>query len=304
MAIRVATFNTSHRILAETIRTQAHLSQLQIQQATNKVSTDYGGLGSSAGQLLNLEVSKARAQSYADAASLSGNRVQVMYSTCGALVDVLTSLRAKISQASGSLDSVGAKAIQEEAANLLKEAVMLMNKRDAGRYVFSGEAVDTVPVDDTKLPAVEPVPISTSTAYYDGGNTPPAVRLSSEEVLTYGYLASDPAFQKTLHVLNLVATVDISSDKTAAAEANSAVLDAIGEMTNVQTMLSLHAQTLERSRQQWLDSVDTADAMASEVGEVDIAQVQASLSTYTAQLQASFSAIAKISNLKLVDYIR
>lgn len=304
MAIRVATFNTSSRILAESMRTQARLSELQLQEATGKISTDYGGLGSASGQLLNLEVSKARAQSYADAASLNGDRVQVMYSTCDSLVDVLSSLRSKISLASGSLDSVGAAAVQEEAKYLLQQAVALMNTQFAGRYVFSGDAVDTVPVDATKLPATETVPISTDTTYYNGGSTPAAVRLSSEEVLTYGYLANDPAFSKALHVLNLVATVDISADSTAAAAANSAVLDALDGITNVQTMLSLHAQTLERVEQDRLDYVDYADAMASSVSEVDIAEVQASLATYTAQLQASFSAIAKISSLKLVDYVR
>jgi flagellar hook-associated protein 3 FlgL len=230
--------------------------------------------------------------------------VQVLYSTCDSLIDVLTSLRSKISQASGSLDTVGAQAIQEVARNLLKDAISLMNAQYAGRYLFAGDAIDTLPVSEALLPAVEPVPISTDTAYYNGGDTRTAVRLSSEEVLTYGYLASDTPFSKALHVLNLVATNDISSDDAAAAEANRAVLDAIGEVTNVQTMLSLHAQALERAQQDRLDYVDYADAMASSVGEVDIAEVQASMSTYTAQLQASFSAIAKIANLKLVDYVR
>jgi flagellar hook-associated protein 3 FlgL len=304
MAIRVATFNSSSRVLAETMRTQARLNKLQLQEATGKISTDYGGLGSTAGRLLNLEVTKARAQSYADAASLSNGRVEVMYDTCGSLVDVLTALRAKISQASGSLDTSGAKAISSQAKNLLAEAVSLMNTQFEGRYLFAGDAVDVRPVDESQLPATEPVPIGTSTAYYQGGDTKATVRLSSEETLQYGYLASDTAFSKTLHVLNLVATVDITSDTTAASEASDAVLDAIAEMTNVQTMLSLHSQTLERVQQDRLDYVDYAKEMASTVGEVDIAQVQATLSSYTAQLQASFSAIAKIAGLSLVSYVR
>lgn len=304
MAIRVATFNTSSRILTETMRTQARLSQLQLQEATGKISTDYGGLGTSAGRLLNLEVTKSRAQSFASAASLSHGRVEVMYDTCGTLIDVLTDLRAKILQASDLLDTVGAQAIQDVAKNLLGQAVSLMNTQYEGRYMFSGDAVDTRPVDPSKLAATEPVPIATDTAYYDGGDTRASVRLSNEEVLSYGYLASDPAFRKALHVLNLVATVDISTNKPAATEANNAVLDAIGQLTNVQSMLSLHSQALERAQQDRLDYVDYAETMSSEVGEVDIAQVQASLSTYTAQLQASFSAISKIAGLRLVDHLR
>ncbi|ALK08081.1 flagellin [Blastochloris viridis] len=303
MAIRVATFHTSSRILTETLRTQARLSELQLQEATGKVSTDYGGLGTSASRLLNLEVSKSRAQSYATAASLSLGRVEEMYDVCGSIVTVLTELRSKISQATGTLDSTSAAAIQDVARNLLGETILAMNRQYEGRYLFAGDAVNSLPVDEASLPATESVPISTDTAYYQGGSQKASVRLSNDEVLTYGYLASDTAFSKALHVLNLVATVDISSDDAAAAEANTAVLEAIDAMTTVQTMLSLHAQTLERVQQDQLDYIDYADSAASSIGEVDIAAVQVSISTYTAQLQASYSAIAKVAALRLSDYL-
>ncbi|NJO54226.1 MAG: flagellin [Bacteroidales bacterium] len=305
MSMRVATFNTSARMLETTLATQARLTELQMQQATGKISTDYGGLGSSAGRLINVEVSKARAEAFAKAASLSADRVEVMYDACGAIVDVLTELRAKISQASGSLDSVGGQAINAVAAELMEEAAALMNTQFEGRYLFAGSRVDTKPVDLSVLPAQSTAPTSFDTSYYNGDDAVTSVRVSNDDVIEYGVTAADPAFEKTLRVFNLVANMSVVPLDTAAmSEASSMVLEALDAMTTVQTMLSLDARALERAEQNQLDYVDYAESMASNLGEVDIAAVTAKLSTYEAQLQASYSAIAKIQSLRLVDYLR
>ena len=75
-------------------------------------------------------------------------------------------------------------------------------------------------------------------------------------------------------------------------------------MTTVQTKLSLNSKMLERAEQIQTDYVDQATSMASALGDVDVAAVAASLSTYEAQVQAAYSAIAKVQALSLVDYLR
>jgi flagellar hook-associated protein 3 FlgL len=305
MSMRVATFSASARMLATTLGTQARMNELLIQQATGKISTDYGGLGSSAGRLVNVEVSKARAEAFAKAASLSGDRVEVMYDACGSIVDVLTELRAKISQATGTLDATGGQAINAVAAELMEEAASLMNTQFEGRYLFAGSRVDTKPVDLAALAAQSTAPTTADTSYYVGDDAITSVRVSNDDVIEYGVTAADPAFEKTLRVFNLVSNMSVSPLDTAAlTEASSLVLDALDSMTAVQTMLSLDARALERAEQNQLDFVDNAAAMASTLGEVDIAAVAASLSTYEAQLQASYSAISKIQSLRLVDFLR
>ena len=59
---RVATFNVSDRMLSASLQTQARMTQAQLQQASGSVSTDYGGLGQSAGTLVDLQVSLARSK--------------------------------------------------------------------------------------------------------------------------------------------------------------------------------------------------------------------------------------------------
>ena len=304
MSMRVATFASASHVLDETLRSQARLAALQVQQASGKISTDYGGLGATAGRIINVEVSKQRAQSYADAASLSSDRVQVMYDTVGSLVDLLTQLRSEVSSASSGLDTGSGTAINEVASQMLTEAASLMNSQFEGRYLFSGSRVDTKPVDLTSLTTATATSTA-DTSYYQGDDAATSVRVSNDDVVTYGVLASDPAFEKTLRALSLVANMSVSPiDSDALDAASSLVLDAIDGMTTVQTKLSLNAKTLERAEQIQTDYVDQATSMASTLGDVDVAAVAASLSTYEAQVQAAYSAIAKVQSLSLVDYLR
>lgn len=304
MAMRIATFAASSRVLDETLRSQAQLAKLQLQEASGKISTDYGGLGSTAGRVINVEVSKQRAQAYADAASLSDDRVQVMYDTVGSLVDLLTQLRSDLASASSGLDGTSGAAINATAAEMLNEAASLMNSQFEGRYLFSGSRVDTKPVDVSSLAAATATSAA-DTSYYQGDDTVTSVRVSNDDVVSYGVLASDPAFEKTLRALNIVANMTVSPlDSDALDAASDLVLEAIDGMTTVQTKLSLNSKMLERAEQIQTDYVDQATSMASALGDVDVAAVAASLSTYEAQVQAAYSAIAKVQALSLVDYLR
>ncbi|HWL74586.1 MAG TPA: hypothetical protein VNQ74_11985, partial [Burkholderiaceae bacterium] len=80
MQMRVATFGISDQMIASALRTQSTMANQQIQEASGLVSSDFGGLGSTTQQVLNLQVSATRSQSYIDAATLTNSKIQVMYS--------------------------------------------------------------------------------------------------------------------------------------------------------------------------------------------------------------------------------
>jgi flagellar hook-associated protein 3 FlgL len=143
MITRVATFAMSERMLEASLRTQARMSEAQLQQASGTVSSDYGGLGRSAGTLVSLEVSLARSKSQASAAEEAGNRVQVMSDAVGAMSELLSSFRSSLSSAisAGGDDTT----LTATAQSLLEEFASLLNTRFEGRYLFAGSDTGTVP---------------------------------------------------------------------------------------------------------------------------------------------------------------
>ena len=69
MSMRVATFASSDRLLDAAMRVQARESEATMQQASGKQSSDYGGLGTTAGRVISLQSSVSLSKSYASAAA-------------------------------------------------------------------------------------------------------------------------------------------------------------------------------------------------------------------------------------------
>jgi len=296
--MRVATFATSDRLLAATMRVRVQEANATLQQASGQVSDDYGGLGSKSAAVVSLQSSVTRSKAYAEAASTASARTEAMYDAVGSILTTLSSFKATLATLTTS--SEDSNTIELSAQSALEEVVSLMNTQLSGRYLFAGSAVDSPPVDIDAITT----PTSTSsadTSYYQGNDDVISVKISSDQTVSYGVTADDSSFETALRALKLVASG--SSDSTSITTAISLVADAIDGLSAVQTKLSLHASTLEtaQSEQETFQS-DTEDLISS-LSEVDIATVAAKMSDYEAQLQAAYSAIGKIADLSLASYL-
>lgn len=298
MAMRVATFATSDRLLAATMRIRAQEAEATLQQASGQISDNYGGLGSTSAAVVSLQTSVTRSKAYADAASTASARVEAMYDAVGSVLTKLTSFKATLATLTTS--DADSDTIALTAQSALEEVVALMNTQLSGRYLFSGSAVDTPAVDIDAIAT----PTSTSsadTSYYQGNDDVASVKISSEQTLSYGVTADDSGFEMALRALKLVASG--GTDSTSITAATELVADAIDRLSSVQTKLSLNASTLTTAQtEQETYQSDTADLISS-LSEVDIATVAAKMSVYEAQLQAAYVAIGKIANLSLSTYL-
>ena len=305
MVSRVATFSRNEQMLAATLRTQARLAELQMQEATGLVATDYGGLGAGAKRTVDLQVSVARAESYVDTTNLAKGRVELMYSVMGTLTDLLTDLRSQITAASGPTTGTGEN-LKAAAQELLEDFASMLNTRYEGRYLFAGGRTDTEPVDISSAsypPATSPS--TPSTSYYQGDGQIASVRVSDTQVVAYGVTADDPAFEQALRSLSLVANIPTDPlDPATLDEASDLLLDALDSVLAVQSRLSLDAGSMEDAVANQEDYIEFARSLVSDLTEVDVAEVAARLSSYEAQLEASYASLAKIQSLNLWDYLR
>ena len=76
MAMRVATFALSGQMITDALRIQAKTAELQVQESSGVKSETFAGYGADAQHVVNLQVGVTRAQSYIDAATLAGGKVQ------------------------------------------------------------------------------------------------------------------------------------------------------------------------------------------------------------------------------------
>jgi flagellar hook-associated protein 3 FlgL len=303
MAMRVASFATTERMIAASMRTQAKMAEMQLQQASGLVSTDYSGLSMSARTLINLEVSVARSKTYGDAAEQANYRVQTMYEALGTTTTLLSGFRAQIT-AMRSTDRTPAtsQTLVDSAKNALAQLANEMNKQYEGRYLFGGSVTTSPPVDLTGYTVADPAVPSTN--YYGGDGFLADAQVSVDHTVSYGVTADNPAFEKAFRAINMLATFPGVLDDATLETAYNLITTALDDVTVVQSKLSVTSATLE-------SAVVTQDEYQlfvatniSNIKEVDAAELTVQLAAYDTQLQASYGALAKIQSLSLASYLR
>lgn len=300
MITRVATFAMSERMLQASQRSQAKMGEIQLQEASGSVSTDYGGLGHSAGTLVSLEISVARSKSYGSAADEARSRVEVMYDALSSMTEALSSFRSSLSaaiSAGGDDDTLTAT-----AQSYLEEFASLLNTRFEGRYLFGGSDTTSAPIDLSGYAATDVATADTS--YYQGNDVKASVAISSERTLSYGVTGNDAAFEQALRAFSAVANAASAPDTATLQAISELVVSALDSVAAVQGQLSVHAATLERSAAAQVDYQDYASGLISEVNGADVTELTVQLSAYETQLQASYAAMAKIQSLNLMDYLK
>lgn len=299
--MRVATFANSDRMLSASLKTQSRMAELQMQQASGSVSTDYGGLGASARTLLLLEANMKTSEAYAGAASEASGRVEVMVSTLSTVTDLLTSFRAELTSAMSTSRSDTADAsLIATAGTYLEELAGLLNVQFEGRYLFAGDATGTAPVD---LDSYAGSSDAADTSYYVGDAAVATVRIGAEQSVAYGVTADAAGFEQAFRALAQVAQAS-SLDDDGLTQTYDLLVSAIEDIIVVQSRLASQAATLERSLERQDAYQALLETAISELRDADVTVVAVQLASYETQLQASFSALAQVQSLSLLDYLR
>lgn len=225
-----------------------------------------------------------------------------MHSTASAMIDLLSQIRTSISAAmDGNVSE--AEFLKTEAEGVLEDMVGLMNTTFEGRSLFAGTATNIEPVDISAL-AVPTIPSTADTSYYTGNDDVMSVTLGTGATVDYGVTADNPAFEEAIRALNILANLTTSpADTVAMSEAYDLATGAIDGMTAVQGGMSLAAERIEEDLYRESNVAAMAETTLADLTAVDVAQATVELEHYQTLLEASYSAIAKVSSLSLADYL-
>jgi flagellar hook-associated protein 3 FlgL len=302
MISRVATFALSDQMIAGALRSESAMANLQTQEASSLKSEFLAGYGADTQQVVNLQVSVTRSQSYIDASTLADSKVQVMYSAVGKMKDLITNLRAQLSAASAGSSTATASAISS-AQQMLEQMASLMNSQYNGEFVFGGARTATAPADLSTFATGAGSLTTPDPSYYKGDGEIASVQVAADQSVSYGVTADNPAFEQTMRVLKFVAnsTTLSSTDITNALNLASSALDATA---TVQAKLGDSATQMESAKSLQADYQSFAQTLGTNLTGVDVAAITAQMSAYQAQLTASFSAISVIQGMSLASFLK
>lgn len=303
---RISDLGFQQILLSSFQRAQDAAQTRQVQLASGKVSDRYSGVGARTEQLLSAEGVFNRATAYEKAAGVAASRLQVQEAGLDTIADSLARLRSRFVTA---LSTGSAELVTTELATEAQRILSALNTETGGVYVFGGAngavppvnartiddiaaAADTdalfVLADRTRLPVEEGTTI-------DGGAT--ADEIAGDILAQLKEIADAPA------------TLGPFSGQLTDAQA-AFLVDKVREFDVLSAALVIHQGANGVAQRQADAAVDRnvqrrnlAEIVASEIEDVDLAEVIARLDQDRLAIEAAAQALAQSRELSLLNFL-
>jgi flagellar hook-associated protein 3 FlgL len=305
---RISTFGNNQTLLSELLRNQANMLTDQQQVTTGKVATDYKGLAAQTSTLLGAKTLKSRVDQYTEAGNQVKNTLDIYDNSIGVLDSVAGDLKQTLQQALGNGEVYGLSEILSQSLN---STVTAMNTEVGGKYIFSGTRTDTPPVTVTSTGDL--TALASAADAFQNNDQKAVLQVDDGVSMQYGILASDVA-EPLMSVFKAFADFNAGPNGPLDGKLNATQLSFIqtqlANLDNARQSI-LNSQVANGVRQKSLDNILTqhestsvvVTGMISDIEDVDIAKAVTNLNNDQTALQASYKAMATLSQLSLLNYL-
>ena len=303
---RISDIGLQQMLLQGFQNTQSAAQVSQIQLSSGKVSQTYGGYGADALRLLSSEGVFARATAYETAGQIGLTRLETQETNLTTIADGIADARQSFV---ATLATGNAELLLPGLEATAQRVLSALNAQLGGVYVFGGDDGAVPPVNAQSLADLGAAP-SISALFNEGAR----VSLAIEEGVNIdgGPLASEIAQDLLLELQDLAnapATLGPFQGNLTAAQQTYisnkvAIFDQLAADLNEHLGLNgvgqaQAADAVERNQQRR----DLAEIVASEIEDIDIAEVIARLNQDQLAIEASGRALAQASQLSLLNFI-
>ena len=302
MTDRISTFSQTGTLIENNLRLQSEYSKGQIQISSGLKSQNYEGIADDAQRLLSLESDQKRLAAQTENAELVQTRINLMFDSLGTIIDFSLKFAADLTAAISDIVN-NTTHVQNTAQQLLEQTQSSLNVEMAGRYLFSGSATRTTPININAVGfggAV--IPSAPDTGYYQGNNFVHDVEVDDNYSINYGITGDNAAIEKIIRAYDLVRTTPGS--QATLLEAHEILSDGIDELSEERSALSQASSSIDDKMEDNKQELLLLQNMSSEINEVDIAAATVRLKEVEFQIEASYQVTTQLLRLSILDYIR
>jgi flagellar hook-associated protein 3 FlgL len=313
MVERISTSSVFNSTIKTFGSTQSDIADLTHQISSGREASDFKTLGSKTRLVLDLESKLSRTSGY-----VAGNQVvQIRLNRANAalqqILDIATSFRNNlVNERSVAGDELPLAQLTQAQLGQVQDA---LNTDVNGRFLFGGTRTDVPPVNDIVdtsnmldangneiLPTSEFIG-TPSANYYQGDDGEVTVRASDQLTVNYGLRADDPSFQQLIGAMHMAIQAETRGDDDEMAQAVDAVNSAIDGILNMQNQTNSNIQIINSVNDLHANFKTYLSQTIGDQTGVDIAAATTQLSLDQTILQATFQNFARISGLKLADFL-
>jgi flagellar hook-associated protein 3 FlgL len=146
---RISTLGANNSIVTQILEVQDRLFELEQQVASEKASLDYAGIADDSERLINVENINSQLQTYISNNQIENLRLNLTTTTLDGIKEVMDDFQKELRTfgQNNRTDETNVATMQDFAFRSLQTMEALLNSEADGRYLYSGSAVRTQPVD-------------------------------------------------------------------------------------------------------------------------------------------------------------
>ena len=244
---------------------------------------------------LDLRHTQGQIQGSLEALTIADSRLSASQTMLHDISNVLTRAQTlAVQQASGQIGAQEHAAAAVEVRHLLDQAVNSANQQWQGEALFSGTAVNQQAFKQDAFGAYQ----------YQGSNQDRIVSVSSTQTLTSNVRGDEPAFTNTFSALSNFQNALLNNDQAGIATAISELTTASNNMIDLTSRVGGQISAIQSYTQSYEDMKFAIDKRMNTHEAADVPALVAAMQQADIALQASYSQIANIKSLSLVNFLR
>jgi flagellar hook-associated protein 3 FlgL len=296
---RIASFTLFNSTFRDANSQFVKLADLQKQISSGFKASNFEQLNGEVERFTSLEGRQRQLTQFIQSNQVNISRLQIGDGALSNIIDIADDMEnlmvARRSVAGASVN------FKQQMDNLMQSLKIQMNTTSEGRYLFGGSDTATAPVEDIFK---APVTIgSREDGYYTGSKENVSFRVENDLNYDYPARADNIAFQNVIAAYHKAIAADAASDDAGMAAAINLMQQGQEELNTLRgrvnsTIVSV-TQVNERHTQLRL----YLKGVTEQVIKTDLASAATEVSNHEAALQATFQVYARLSQLRLSDYL-
>ena len=300
VASRIGSLALVNDTLRDVSLSQTKLSQLQNQISSGYKSQTFEGLNGSVEQFTQVNGQIDRATQYSNGNQLNISKLQTADTALSKISDIADQIKTSIIGANGA--TIKTSNLPQIVGDLLNSMAGELNATFNGSYIFGGTDTDHPPVPDTNATnSAIGVPDAN---YYAGSTQDVTLRVDDRTDIIFPVRADNSAFQKIYAAAKQAILAAGNGDTTQMQQAQQLIQDGQKDLIATRSAVGGAVVNLQSIDDRLKQLGTYWQQLSDGVSKTDIVSASTEVSSYQAILQATFQVYARLSQLRLADYLK
>lgn len=244
---------------------------------------------------LDLRHTQSQIKGSVEALSIADSRLSASQTMLNDISNVLTRAQTiAVQQASAQTGSGEQLTAAVEVRHLLDQVANSANQTWMGEALFAG----------TDTGAIAFVQDATGAYQYQGSNQDRTVAVNTNQSITTNVRGDEPAFSNTFNALQSFITALETGDRQGISDAIGNITSATNEIVDLTSRVGGQINAIQNYKTSYDDMKFAIDKRLNEHESADVAKLVVDMQTADTALQASYTQIANLKNMSLINYLR